>query len=575
MAEVTVYSERVDDVPLLVHRQQQMGIASVVDEVVQVHGNHQGLSVGWLTCFWLSFILSEADHRMVEVEPWAVKQVYTLSKLSPEPVTAKDFTDDRLAMVLHVLSQDRIWREVETRLGQRLVRVYNLKDEVVRLDSTAVAVYHDQEGTSLFRHGYSKDHRPDLAQFKVMLAALDPLGMPLATLVVPGNTGDDPLYEPAIRRARTVVGQGGRLYIGDSKMAALQTCACVQVGGDYYLTALPRTGRVPELLDSLLQPIWDKKQVLERVYVSPEGEPTPKLRFLAYETTRVQETEHQGQPLCWVERLLVVFSPLRAKKERKGLRQRLQHAEEQVRALIQPRGRGHRQWQELAPLQAAVQTILKRHQVDGLLKVTYARQVETRHMRRYRDQPARTEEKVRYELQVQRNAAAIRMTRRTMGWRLYVTNAPAARLPLADALLAYRGAPLIERDFRRLKGRPLGIRPLYVQREDHATGMVRLLSLALCVLTLVEHQVRDKLEQANETLAGLYAGLPKRETIRPTAERLLQAFKGITLTVVQMPGQTIRHITPLNDLQRRILNLLDLPPSIYDGLTLPQDANPP
>jgi len=574
MAEVEIHTERVDDVPLLVHKQRQMGIPTVMDEVFEPHGNRQGLSLGWLTCLWLSFVLSEADHRMVEVEPWAARQRQTLSYLSPQPVTEKDFTDDRLADVLGALSQDQAWQEVEARLGQRLVRVYNLKRESVRLDSTTVAVYHNEEGTTLFRQGHSKDHRPDLAQFKVMLAALDPLGMPLATLVVSGNVADDPLYEPALRQARSVVGQGGRLYIGDSKMAALQTRAFMQEGGDYYLTALPQTGDVPELLESLLQSVWQKKQALEPVSTTPAGE-APKLQFLGYETPRALQTEYKGVLLSWLERVLVVFSVALAKKQRRGLERRLQRAEDQLLALTPPRGRGRRQWQELAPLQDAIQAILKRRRVEGLLNVSCHREVDRRQVRRYGDRPSRTEERVRYVVQVRRNTEAIRMSRRKMGWRLYVTNAPTKRLPLAEALQAYRGAPTIERDFRRLKGKPLGIRPLYVQRDDHAKGMVRLLSLALRVLTLIEHVVREKLEQAGESLTGLYAGLPTRETTRPTTERLLRAFKEITLTMVHMPDQRIRHVTPLNALQRRILNLLDLPPSVYQELTWPQEANPP
>jgi transposase len=575
MAEVEIHTERVDDVPLLEHKQQQMGIPAVMDEVFQPHGNRQGLSLGWLTCLWLGFVLSEADHRMVEVEPWAVRQRQTLSYLSPQPVTEKDFTDDRLADVLRALSQDQAWQEVETRLGQRLVRVYNLKRESVRLDSTTVAVHHNAEGATLFRHGHSKDHRPDLAQFKVMLAALDPLGMPLATLVVSGNVADAPLYEPALRQARSVVGQGGRLYIGDSKMAALQTRAFMQEGGDYYLTALPQTGDVPELLESLLQSVWQKKQALKPVYTSPAGEEAPKLQFLGYETPHALQTEYKGMLLSWLERLLVVFSVALAKKQRRGLERRLQRAEDQLLALTPPRGRGRRQWEELAPLQDAVQAILKRRRVEGLVKVTYHREVDRRQVRGYGDRPSRTEERVRYVVQVRRNTEAIRMSRRKIGWRLYVTNAPTKRLPLAEALQAYRGAPTIERDFRRLKGKPLGIRPLYVQRDDHGKGMVRLLSLALRVLTLMEHVVREKLKQADESLTGLYAGLPKRETTRPTTERLLRAFKEITLTVVHMPDQRIRHITPLNALQRRILNLLDLPLSVYQELTWPQEPNPP
>jgi transposase len=450
----------------------------------------------------------------------------------------------------------------------------------VRLDSTTAAVYHDPEGNTLFRHGHSKDHRPDLAQFKVMLGALDPLGMPLATLVVAGNEADDGLYIPTITRSRQVVGQGGRLYIGDAKMGALATRAFVQAGGDYYLMPLARTGEVPELMVSLLEPVWKGEQPLERIYTpageeSDEGEAEKKLVALGYEVTRWQRASLDGQPVAWEERLLVVYSPSLAKLFLRGLSRRLERAEQELRALTPPRGRGKRQWEEQASLQAAVQAILRRHRVEGLLEVSYIQEVERRHIRKYRDRPARTEERVRYVVQVRRNEEAIAAARRLLGWRLYATNAPKEKLPLAEAVWAVRAAPWIDRDFRRLKGRPLGIRPLYVQREDHALGMVRLLSLALRVLVLVEHVVRERLQAAGETLRGLYAGNPKRATARPTTERLLRAFRGITLTVVHLPDQTIRHVTPLSQLQRRILHLLGLPASIYENLAVSADPIPP
>lgn len=582
MAEVEIRSERIDDVPLLVHQQRRMGIPEVLDEVIRPHGNRQGLSIGWLTTAWLSYILSQADHRMSEVEPWAEAQLETLTALLPEPVRVKDFTDDRLADVLRTLSDDETWEEVETRLGRRLIRVYDLSPGPVRLDSTTAAVYHDPEGNTLFRHGHSKDHRPDLAQFKVMLGALDPLGMPLATLVVAGNEADDGLYIPTIARSRRVVGQGGRLYIGDAKMGALATRAFVEAGGDYYLTPLARTGEVPGLMARLLEPVWKGEQPLERIY-SPAGEGSDdeeaeagkKLVALGYEVSRPQQALVEGQPVSWEERLLVVYSPSLARRARRGLARQLERAEEELRALTPPRGRGKRQWEEQASLQAAVRAILKKHRVEGLLEVSYIQEVERRHIRKYRDRPARTEERVRYVVQVKRAQRAIAAARRLLGWRLYATNAPAGELSLAEAVWAVRAAPRIDRDFRRLKGRPLGIRPLYVQREDHARGMVRLLSLALRVLVLVEHVVRERLQAAGEALRGLYAGNPKRATARPTTERLLRAFRGITLTVVHLPDQTIRHVTPLSQLQRRILELLGLPASIYENLAVSADPIPP
>ena len=92
-------------------------------------------------------------------------------------------------------------------------------------------------------------------------------------------------------------------------------------------------------------------------------------------------------------------------------------------------------------------------------------------------------------------------------------------------------------------------------------------------LTLVEHVVRAGMQAGAETLQGLYAGNPQRQTPRPTTERLLKAFKDITLTVVKLPEQLLRHVvTPLSQLQRRILTLLGLSASIYEELA---DMAPP
>ena len=200
------------------------------------------------------------------------------------------------------------------------------------------------------------------------------------------------------------------------------------------------------------------------------------------------------------------------------------------------------------------------------MTVSYICEEERRRIHKYKDRPARIEKSTRYVVQAQRNQQAIYEVRRAMGWRLYATNAPVEKLPLSKAENVFRGGTRIERNFARLKGRALGISPMYVQREDHVCGMVRLLSLALRVLTLVEHVVRKELKSAGETLSDLYSGNPKRQTACPTTERLLKAFGSIYLNVVQLPKQAIRHVTPLSALQKRILVLLGIDPAIYEGL---------
>ena len=162
-----------------------------------------------------------------------------------------------------------------------------------------------------------------------------------------------------------------------------------------------------------------------------------------------------------------------------------------------------------------------------------------------------------------------------MGWRLYATNAPPERLSLEDAVRTYRGSvPTIERLFSRLKGRPLGLRPVFVHREDHLKGLIRLLSLALCVLTLIEFIVQRSLQAEQESLTGLFPAILTKETKRPTTERLLRAFKGIHLSIIDLPDQQIRHVTPLSELQNRILFLLRFSPAIYADLALPPPIPP-
>jgi hypothetical protein len=106
MAEVEVQNERVDDIPLLIGQQQKMGIAEVIDAIITPHWRRQGLSVGKTIMTWLTFILSESDHRLSYVEPWVATHLETLKRSLHPDLTVQDFSDDRLADILRYLSDD-------------------------------------------------------------------------------------------------------------------------------------------------------------------------------------------------------------------------------------------------------------------------------------------------------------------------------------------------------------------------------------------------------------------------------------------------------------------------------------
>ena len=94
------------------------------------------------------------------------------------------------------------------------------------------------------------------------------------------------------------------------------------------------------------------------------------------------------------------------------------------------------------------------------------------------------------------------------------------------------------------------------------------------MLTLLEFVGRRQLASEQVKLAGLYAGNPKRATARPTAERLLETFQEVTLTIIELPQQTIRHVTPLSPVHLRILEILGFSAEIYMSLEV-ISAKPP
>ena len=53
-SDVSVTTERVDDIPVLVSEMVRLSIPSLLDAQFQPHGNWQGTSFGWTTSLWLT-----------------------------------------------------------------------------------------------------------------------------------------------------------------------------------------------------------------------------------------------------------------------------------------------------------------------------------------------------------------------------------------------------------------------------------------------------------------------------------------------------------------------------------------
>jgi hypothetical protein len=242
----------------------------------------------------------------------------------------------------------------------------------------------------------------------VALATLDPLGLPVTTLVVPGNCADDPLYVPEIHKVQHAFGPGGKTFVMDVKGAALATRAYLAGSGDYYLCPLSETQRSAEQRRVLLQPVWQGRQALRQAVGPAEaGEAEgfcSDVRLVAFVN---------GQPVAWTERRWLVRSLAFAAGQHQQRERRLHQAEEEL-ASLNERKQGKKR-RSAAELQAAAEAIVQQQRVAGLLQVQVRTTTRTRKVRRYGDRPARVEKEPAHRVEAARCPEAIEQASRDEG----------------------------------------------------------------------------------------------------------------------------------------------------------------
>jgi transposase len=554
MTALQLTHQRIDDIPILLAIMIEMGIPQQIDNQIQPHGLWQGISVGTVVTIWLCYILTEHDHRLVAVREWVNERAHMFNCLLGIELRDTDMTDDRLANVLTMLGNV----DNQTGLDQALVRdwitLYQLPTDVTRHDSTTVTVYQKAgDEDSLIGYGHSKDHRPDLTQFKVMLSVLDAVGLPLTCQLLNGKRADDSLYIPSYDQTVDTLGHRRFLAVGDSKMGAITTRSYLAAQGSCYLTPFRQPAAAANELAQWTETALAQEKEWQTIEQTDKRTGEIKSIAYIYAWEREQRASHPqtGAPFSWTERVLVNKSVALQKSmatKRESARQRLYAA---LDKLAQPPKRGRKRYRHQQELAQVVDTLLQKYHLYGIVTVTYKGEV-------HRDGGQRW-----VVAGYQCDADAWQEMIDRLGWQVYLSNAPTDLYSDPDLVLIYRHQPRVEQGISRLKSRNLHIRPVFLHNEQRICGLTWLLLLALRVIVLLEFRVRRELTQREEEIVGLNPASKNQGTDRPTTERMLKAFGNITFSIVDL-GHTVHyHVTPLTQTQLHILSLLHLSDDIY------------
>jgi len=550
--------EQIGLIPLLLEVINRIGLISLIDEHYKSHGNWQGASKGLVTAVWLCYIISKCDHRISQVEDWVKKREQSINGYLSKwgyKIESKDFTDDRLVLLLEEYSQQDKWEKLECQINKKVIRIYDLKSKVIQLDATIGKSFKKVIKDGLFQYGHSKHFRSDLPQFKTMMANLEGIDLPLCSITVSGERSDDELYLPMIAIAKKSFEKNGLLFEGDSKLSSLKNRTQISKQKDYYLCPLSKKQiSEKQLAKKYIEPILKEQRALESI------KRKDKLIAVGYE---VSKTCHNGS-YNWSERQLIVRSESYAKAQEQSLTNRLGKAGQEL-ASLNDRKQGKKVFKKASDLKKACKAIELKYEVKGLLAIDCRITYEKKKIRAYKDKPERIERKMNYSVIVSKKQSAIEHKKQLLGWRVYVTNQPKEELPLKKAINLYREEYRIERRIRNLKEEVTALLPVFLKKDNRISALINVLILVLKVISLIEYDIAKGLKAANKELAGLYAGNPTISTANPTIGKIVEAFNdfSVTLVNVKTTGSQLVLMPQLSITQQSIIELLGFSPDIF------------
>lgn len=585
--------ESLDDVPLIVEFCKKLNLSEVLNNHFPPHGNQKGLSNGELILGWIAHILTTNIHCKSPVNDWMQNHISVMETLLGKKITETDFEDCRLGRVLEKLADNGMWDDFEKDFYNNSFTVLQLNtsppedfakstsgdfeiSKTIKIDSTTAYGHHEVVEDGIMQRGWSKDHRPDLPQLKLMVSVEGNTGYQMASEIVSGNKNDDILYLPIIEKTRKIVSTKNALLCGDSKMSNLSTRADIQKNNEYYLVPVQMHKNEKIELEKMINLVVNESQNAFLIYDNNDINPElNKIIGAGFEKERTQSFQDKGNLISWQERMLLVRSSDHANQEIRRYTDKLNKIESKLKDITS----------KLCPsevganedLAIKIEKFFENENVDirSLFEFEIVSEAEGREIKRAEIRKGKKREgsftlkNFRSKLiNTKINAEKFEEIKRKIGWRIYVTNAPAAVLSFASAYRFYRKTMyVIEIGFHVLKDY-LQICPLFVRNDTQIIGMTRLLILALKILTLITAEIRANLKKEDTELVGLYAGQPKRKHPSPTGQSVLEYFTRQELKLIGMKieGKWIWQITPLTDPCRVILKFLRISENCYTSI---------
>ena len=482
----------------------RLDVAGIVDEVAPRYAN-AATSVGTYLALACANRIVDPCSKRGFADWWATTAGPRWVKLDRAALDHRRFWD-----AMDRLGQTEL-REIETRLGRRMVTEFGLDLTGLALDMTNFATFIDtgNERAPIAQRGKAKQKRTDLRLVGLALVITRDGGVPVISHGYPGDRPDVTQFRTVVddlvtRYRDLVAGVESLTVVYDGGQNSSDNHAVIEAHGIGFVGSLPPSDH-PDLLG-----------IPARDYRSVDDDRYPGLSYVDSTVTALGVTR----------RAVITHSANLAAKQSRGLDQTLATARRRLADLAARLARG-RTRRDRDQVQAEITAICKPRWVAEILTATLTG-----------DTPAELRLSWRTDAKARK-----RLEQRLFGKRILFTNRD---WPVPDVVAAYRSQSDAEFGFRQLKDpHVVSFSPMH-----HWTDSKIRVHVFYCVLALaVAHLMRRHADHA-----GLHRSVPE----------LLDELAGIQETVLLYHDggkgrpRVQRMLTDMSPTQQRLADLFTI-----------------
>jgi hypothetical protein len=519
-------------VHLLLAYLEQLGLAEVVDRYCSRVGD---ISEGTVfVVIVLNRLLFPVPLR--HVGEWAGKVGLHLLLGIPD-VALLNY--DRLVDTLAAVSG--CWEEIATDVTLNAVERFGLRVETIHYDLTSVFFHGAYKGSEMVDFGYSRDHRFDKPQVVLALSTTADGEVPLpgACGVHQGNTQDVDTPVEHMRRLQATFRRTDLLVTGDRAMQSAENMLLISRAHGRFLGPLKLTDAQKRYIASIPEREFQwlcyseqagrtYRAVFRRFWFKVKEEIVP----MARRRRRCRGRLPRYREVHFWMRAAVLLDEDKRRRDAAQRERKIQEYESELDFCIAHLNKGQYygdpKWiiEHLRSLEEQYKA------VSDCVHYRFAQQEGPMTLTHWRDEQA------------------IAQAARLDGKWVLLSNQPLtpgqSRQEYVDWMVrTYKAHAGVERRMRNLKS-DLPIRPLYVHRDDHITGLCFASLLALTVYALLERDCKRSTELVAADL--------------DSAHKVLWAWWGYSVTGVEVPFEyEVLWEDTLTPQQRLTLTALDIP----------------